>query len=75
MTPTTRQRRTPAERAQEAYDLSVRAVERLEAKLSEAQATVDELKPLVAEAMARRDYAALHPDLPKPAPKKAQAES
>ena len=61
----TRQRKTPAQRAQEQYDVACRVVERLAATATKARAEADKLQAEYAEAVARRDYLAGHPDLPK----------
>lgn len=61
----TRQTKTPAQRAQEAYDLSCRIAERLEAKTAAARAEYIRLEEEHAAAVTRRDYLAGHPDLPK----------
>jgi hypothetical protein len=63
MSTKTRQLKTPQQRAREAYDVAARTVERIEKRLKAAQAQVDEVKAEHAAAVARRDYAAGHPDL------------
>lgn len=60
----TRQRKTPAQRAQEAYDAACRAAERIETKLTDSRAETAQLEAEHADAVKRRDYLAQHPDLP-----------
>lgn len=61
----TRRNKTPAERAQEAYDVAARIADRLRAKRDAAEADLERLDREHAAAAARRDYLAQHPDLPK----------
>lgn len=57
--------KTAAERAQGALDTRNRVVKAIEGRLEKAKATVAEFETELAEAKAQRDYAALHPALPK----------
>lgn len=67
----TRRTKTPAERAQDAYDVARRIADRLEAKTATARATYLRLEEEHVAAVTRRDYLAGHPDLPKqPTPTK-----
>lgn len=61
----TRRTKTPAERAQEQYDVASRIAERLHEKQQRAAAELDQLTDEHAAAVRRRDYLAQHPDLPK----------
>jgi multidrug efflux pump subunit AcrA (membrane-fusion protein) len=60
----TRQRKTPAQRAQEAYDIERRRAARLAAKVADAKSELTALEAELADASKRRDYLAAHPDLP-----------
>lgn len=61
----TRQTKTPAQRAQEQYDLAGRVADRLVGKASAAKKTYDDLVEQRDAAIRRRDYLAQHPDLPE----------
>lgn len=60
----TRQQKTPAQRAQEQYDVAARVAERLAAKAKKARADLEQLEREANAAGVRRDYLAKHPDLP-----------
>lgn len=62
----TRQTKTPAQRAQEAYDTAARVAERLTKKLRKARADLEAIEREQREAIQRRDFLAGHPDLKKP---------
>ena len=59
----TRQPKTPAQRAQEAYDVAARIADRLDQKRRKAADDLDQLEREYAAAVRRRDYLAQHPDL------------
>lgn len=61
-----RQSKTPAQRAQEQLDLSVRVVARLTRKAGDLRAQLQDVEAELADATARRDFLAGHPDLKKP---------
>lgn len=61
----TRRTKTPAERAQEQFDVAARIAERLHEKQQKAAVELDRLTDEHAAAVRRRDYLAQHPDLPK----------
>lgn len=61
----TRKNRTPAERAQEAFDTANRISTRLLDQAKRANAEADRLTQEAEAAVRRRDYLAQHPDLPK----------
>lgn len=57
--------RPAAERAQQALDVANRLVSTTQGRLDKAKAAVVELESELTKATARRDYAALNPDLPQ----------
>lgn len=59
-----RSSKTPAERAQEAFDTAVRVTKRIEDRIAKAKAEVAELEGELAAAVKRRDYLGQNPDLP-----------
>lgn len=61
----TRRQKTPAERAQEQFDVADRIATRLAVKVAAARVEVDQLEQELDAARIRRDYLAQHPDLPK----------
>lgn len=61
----TRRTKTPAERAQEAYDVAERIAARLASKGAKARAELDELDRELTAARIRCEYLSHHPDLPK----------
>lgn len=63
-----RQNKTPAQRAQDAYDIAKRVAERLDKKARKARSALADLDREHREAAARRDFLAQHPDLPKNQP-------
>lgn len=63
MSSTTRQRKTPAQRAQEQLDIATRAVERLTVKRTTLATELEEISAERDAAIARRDHLAQHPDL------------
>lgn len=60
-----KQRKTPAQRAQEQYDVATRIADRLNSQVGHARSEFDRLKTEADAAVVRRDYLAMHPDLPK----------
>lgn len=60
-----RRTKTPAERAQEQYDVACRIADRLRAKRDAVESELEQLDTDYGAAVARRDYLAQHPDLPK----------
>lgn len=63
--PKKKQRKTAAQRAQEAYDVQVRIANRLIDQEKRAKHEHDRIRIERDAAIARRDYLAKHPDLPK----------
>lgn len=63
-----KQRKTAAQRAQEALDVQARIAERLIDQTARAKAEYERLEADRAAAVARRDYLAGHPDLPQQNP-------
>lgn len=61
----TRQAKTPGQRAQEALGIAQRRVSRIETDQKKAKAALELLQKEYAQAVARRDYLAQNPDLPK----------
>lgn len=61
---TTRQRKTPAERAQETFEVAQRTVTRLVARRLDHVEALTSLDVEIADATRRRDYLAANPDLP-----------
>lgn len=61
----TRRTKTPAERAQEQYDVAARVAARLTRKVTDATADLATLTAEAAAAVRRRDYLSNHPDLPQ----------
>lgn len=59
-----KQRKTPAQRAQEAYDVATRIADRLKDQAKKARAEATRLENERDAAIKRRDYLAGHPDLP-----------
>jgi hypothetical protein len=59
-----RTKKSPAERAQEAFDRAGRVVAAAEKRLAAAQAAIPPLEEEVAAARKRRDYLGANPDLP-----------
>jgi hypothetical protein len=59
-----RQRKTRADRAQEALDVAQRLVERLSTKLDQLEVELDQVRSDLKQAVNRRDYALSDPDLP-----------
>jgi len=60
---TTRQHKTPRQRAEEARDLEQRRVERLTAKAETLRRELAFVDADLEDAVRRRDYLAQHPDL------------
>jgi hypothetical protein len=67
-TPVTRQRKTPAERAQLDYDKAVKQRDAAQAKLTKAQESIDSLSAEVDMATRYVDYASRNPNLPAQSP-------
>jgi hypothetical protein len=63
--PKKKQRKTAAQRAQEAYDVATRIADRLSDQDKKARAEATRIGSELAAAIKRRDYLAGHPDLPK----------
>lgn len=61
--PTTRQTRTPRERAEEALAIAERAVKRWAEKRDRAQEELEAAEREHASVIRRRDYLSKHPDL------------
>lgn len=59
-----KQRKTPAQRAQEQYDTATRIADRLKDQAKKARAEATRLEQERDAAIARRDFLAQHPDLP-----------
>lgn len=68
----TKQRKTPQQRAQEQLDVATRIADRLTTQTTKARADLDRLNRERDAAVARRDYLAQHPDLPKKKPSTTQ---
>lgn len=59
-----RNRKSPAEKAQEAYDVAQRLIEKLQAKHRKLYTELDQVRADLDQAIKRRDYALRNPDLP-----------
>lgn len=62
--PTKKQRKTPAQRAQDQYDLAVRVAKRLQKQHTALAAEAARVGKERDAAFRRRDYLEKHPDLP-----------